>query len=49
VEESGVVRIEPDGRIRRRGVIWGEASPCCGSEEEMRKVAAVLVFFTEDF
>jgi hypothetical protein len=41
--------IEEDGTIRLAGSIWGQASPCCPEPLDRRVVAAVLVFFIEDF
>jgi len=41
--------IEEDGTIRLGGSIWGQASPCCPQPLDRRAVAAVLVFFIEDF
>lgn len=42
-------RIEEGGTIRRHGSIWGEASPCCASFDEMRRLAALLYFFDGGF
>jgi cytoskeletal protein CcmA (bactofilin family) len=41
--------IEAGGNIRKGGSIWGSASSCCGNYADMRAVAAVLVFFSNDF
>lgn len=41
--------IEEDGTIRRNGAIWGQASPCCAEPLDKRAVAAVIVFFIDDF
>jgi hypothetical protein len=57
VEEDGTVRrdgsiigrIEKDGAIRKDGSLWGSADPCCADHGEMRRIAAVLVFFAPDY
>ena len=46
---SKIAEIEEDGDIYLEGSWWGEADPFGGSYVEMRAVAAVLVFFSEDF
>ncbi len=42
-------RIEDGGSIRRHGSIWGEASPCCPSFDDTRRLAALLYFFEPGF
>ncbi len=57
VEKDGTVRsegallgrIEKDGTIRRHGALWGNASPCCPSFHDARRVAALLRFFDREF
>ena len=57
IERSGTFRrggsivgeIEDGGTIRLNGSIWGSAESCCPTHAAKRKVAAVLVFFTDDF
>jgi hypothetical protein len=46
---SKIAEIESGGTIRKRGSKWGSASNCCGSHGSKRAVAAVLVFFADDF
>ena len=56
IEEDGDLRIngsyraiiEPDGDIRLNGSFWGSARGIRGYED-IRRVAAVLVFFSNDF
>ena len=57
VEKDGTIRsagallgrIEKDGTIRRQGAFWGSASPCCPGFHDVRRVAALLVFFDRGF
>ncbi|MBP7675284.1 MAG: polymer-forming cytoskeletal protein [Thermoanaerobaculia bacterium] len=42
-------RIEESGAIRRHGTIWGEASPCCASFDDLRRLTALLLFFDRTF
>lgn len=42
-------RIEESGAIRRHGRIWGEASPCCSSFDDLRRLTALLLFFDRSF
>jgi|GEM_PF-559851 hypothetical protein len=42
-------RIEESGTIRRHGTIWGEASPCCASFDDLRRLTALLLFFDRSF
>lgn len=42
-------RIEESGAIRRHGRIWGEASPCCASFDDLRRLTALLLFFDRSF
>lgn len=42
-------RIEESGAIRRHGTIWGEASPCCASFDDLRRLTALLLFFDRSF
>jgi len=42
-------RIEESGAIRRHGSIWGEASPCCSSFDDLRRLTALLLFFDRSF
>ena len=51
IEKDGTFRKSGSiiGEIEKSGSIWGEASNCCNSYKEMRAVAAVLTFFTDDF
>lgn len=57
VENDGTVRrrgssigcIESSGTIRKQGSSWGSASNCCGSFGGKKAVAALLVFFADDY
>ncbi|HAA59809.1 MAG TPA: hypothetical protein DCE39_02620 [Planctomycetaceae bacterium] len=57
IESNGTVRrrgyaigrIESGGTIRKKGSSWGSASNCCGSHGGKKAVAAVLVFFADDY
>lgn len=42
-------RIEESGAIRRHGTIWGEATPCCASFDDLRRLTALLLFFDRSF
>jgi len=42
-------RIEEGGAIRRHGRIWGEATPCCASFDDLRRLTALLLFFDRSF
>jgi hypothetical protein len=42
-------RIEESGAIRRHGRIWGEATPCCASFDDLRRLTALLLFFDRTF
>ncbi len=46
---SRIAEIESNGDIYLGGSSWGEAYPFGGTPQELRVVAAVLVFFAEDF
>ena len=46
---SRIGEIESDGDIYLGGSRWGEADPFGGSFDELRAVAAVLVFFASEF
>ena len=46
---SSIGRIESGGTIRKRGSSWGSASNCCGSFGSKKAIAAVLVFFADDY
>ena len=46
---SSIGRIESGGTIRKRGSSWGSASNCCGSFGSKKTIAAVLVFFADDY
>ncbi len=46
---SRIAEIESDGDIYLGGSRWGEADPFSGSFDELRAVAAVLVFFATEF
>ncbi len=46
---SAIGAIESSGTIRKKGSAWGSASNCCGSHDGKKSVAAVLVFFADDY
>jgi len=46
---SSIGRIQDDGTIRSHGSSWGSASNCCGDFGSKRTIAALLVFFADDF
>jgi len=49
ISGSSIGKIESGGTIRKNGSSWGSASSCCGDHGSKRTVAAVLVFFSNDF
>ena len=46
---SSMGKVESDGTVRKNGSSWGSASSCCGDHGSKRTVAAVLVFFSDDY
>ncbi|MBT3276109.1 MAG: hypothetical protein HN368_23375 [Spirochaetales bacterium] len=49
LNSSQIAQIEPNGKIWFKSSSWGEVTPFDGNYEDMKIIAAVLIFFAPEF